>query len=261
MSLGKRSGSEGKTGELPRESIQPDEIGNEVKKSVIILDELFRLQDSDYRAFQCKLIPTVDPGAVIGVRTPDLRNLAKELRGTDTANRFLKTLPHSYFDENQLHAFLLSDMKDFAACLEAVQVFLPFIDNWATCDQLSPGVFRKNREPLLAPVRQWIGSGKTYPVRFGIGMLMQHYLDDRFDPSFPEIVASVHSEEYYVRMMIAWYFATALAKQYTAVIPFLEQYRLDPWVHNKAIQKAIESYRIRSDQKDYLRTLKQKGTR
>ena len=228
---------------------------------MLIQDELFRLQDPEYRSFQCKLIPTADPETIIGVRTPELRKLAKQLRGTDAAECFLHSLPHVFFDENQLHAFLLSDMKDYACCLDAIQAFLPFVDNWATCDQLSPAVFRKNREMLLAPVRKWIDSGKTYPVRFGIGMLMQHYLDDRFDPSFPEIVASVHSEEYYVRMMIAWYFATALAKQYTAVVPFLEQFRLDPWVHNKAIQKATESYRISSEQKEYLRTLKRKGTR
>ncbi|MBO4229057.1 MAG: DNA alkylation repair protein [Clostridia bacterium] len=228
---------------------------------MVIQDELFRLQDPKYRSFQCKLIPTADPETIIGVRTPELRKLAKQLKGTAVADCFLHSLPHVFFDENQLHAFLLSYMRDYTSCLEAVQIFLPFVDNWATCDQLSPGVFRKNRETLLAPVRKWIDSGKTYPVRFGIGMLMQHYLDDRFDPSFPEIVASVHSEEYYVRMMIAWYFATALAKQYTAIVPFLEKFRLDPWVHNKAIQKATESYRISSEQKDYLRTLKRKGTR
>ena len=169
---------------------------------------------------------------------------------------FLEALPHRYFDENQLHAFLLSELKDYGRCLEEVCRFLPYIDNWATCDQLSPKVFARHRGELIEEIRKWIRSGQTYTVRFGIGMLMQHFLDDGFDPVYPEMTVSIRSDEYYVNMMIAWYFATALAKQYEAVLPFLEEKRLAPWTHNKAIQKALESYRIKPEQKAYLRSLK-----
>jgi len=172
---------------------------------------------------------------------------------------FLEALPHFYFEENQLHAFLLSEMKDFAACLKAVERFLPYIDNWATCDQLSPKVFRKHRQELRDAVWRWIDSGQTYAVRFGIKMLMDHFLDGDFEPVYLEMTASVRSEEYYVRMMVAWYFATALAKQYDAALPYIENRRLDPWTHNKTIQKAVESYRIRPEQKEYLRGLKIKN--
>ena len=221
-----------------------------------IREELFRLRDEKYRDFQAKLIPTLDPAAMIGVRTPELRRLAKELWKRGEAEPFLAALPHGYFDENQLHAFLLSEMKDFSRCLEGVERFLPFVDNWATCDQLSPKVFRKHREELEPRIRRWIASGETYAVRFGVGMLMQHYLDEAFDPGYPALAASLRSEEYYVNMMIAWYFATALAKRYEDAIPYLEEHRLDPRTHNKAIQKALESYRITPEQKAYLRTLK-----
>ena len=218
--------------------------------------ELFRLRDEGYRAFQCRLLPTVDPETVIGVRTPELRQLAKRLLGSGEAEAFLRELPHGYFDENQLHAFILSELKDFALCLEAVDRFLPFVDNWATCDQLSPKVFRKHRQALTEPIRRWLASGETYTVRFGIGMLMEHFLDGDFDPKYPAAVAAVRSEEYYVRMMAAWYFATALAKQYGAVLPWLEERRLDPWTHNRTIRKAIESDRISPERKEYLRGLR-----
>ncbi len=221
-----------------------------------IRSELFRLQDKEYRDFQSKLIPTVDPESVIGVRTPALRRLAKQLSGEADIAAYLELLPHMYFDENQLHAFILSGMKDFAGCLAAVERFLPYVDNWATCDQMSPKVFKKHRTELLEAVRRWIASGQTYTVRFGIGMLMEHFLDEDFDPGYPELAAEIRSEEYYVRMMLAWYFATALAKQYDSVLPCIEQRRLDAWTHNKAIQKAIESCRITPEQKEYLRGLK-----
>ena len=224
-----------------------------------IRSELFRLQDKEYRAFQSKLIPTVDSKTVIGVRTPALRKLAKQLSGDADIAAYLDMLPHSYFDENQLHAFILAEMKDFQNCLAAVEGFLPYVDNWATCDQMSPKVFRRHRPELLKAIRRWIASGQTYSVRFGIGMLMQHFLDEDFDPGYPELVAGICSEEYYVRMMIAWYFATALAKQYDSVLPYIEQQRLEAWTHNKAIQKAVESYRITPEQKNYLRSLKVKG--
>ena len=173
-----------------------------------------------------------------------------------SADRFLEELPHRFFDENQLHAFILSEERDFARCLDGVNRFLPFIDNWATCDQLSPKCFKKHRSELVSPIRGWIASGETYTIRFGIGMLMAHFLDEEFDPACPELVASVRSEEYYVNMMIAWYFATALAKQYDAVLPWLESRRMDRWTHNKAIQKAIESDRLPEDRKEYLRGLR-----
>ena len=221
-----------------------------------IREELYRLQDSKYREFQIKLIPTVTPDSVIGVRTPALRKYAKELAKREEIGEFLADVPHQYFDENQLHAFIISQLKDFGRCMEYVRAFLPYVDNWATCDQLSPKVFGKNKGDLLKQIREWIGSGDTYTVRFGIGMLMQYFLDDDFDPEHPELVAQIRSEEYYVNMMKAWYFATALAKQYEAVLPFIEGRRLDDWTHRKAIQKSVESYRITQEQKQYLKTLK-----
>ncbi len=236
-----------------------------------IQKRLFELQDEKYKTFQQKLIPTVDPGCVIGVRTPALRALAKELlrdeqlAGCDggtwdggLVDAFLAELPHRYFEENQLHAFLISGMKDYDRVMTETKRFLPYVDNWATCDQMSPKVFRKHRLELLAEVRNWIASGETYTVRFGIGMLMQHFLEEDFAPEYPELVSGVRSEEYYVNMMIAWYFATALAKQYEAVLPYLEARRLEKWTHNKTIQKAVESYRITPEQKTYLKSLRWK---
>ncbi len=221
-----------------------------------IREELFRLQDPDYRDFQSRLIPTMSTDRMIGVRTPELRKFAKELGKRPDKDEFLEDLPHRYYDEDQLHAFLLSEMKDYGECLSAVERFLPFVNNWATCDQMSPWVFRKHRTELLKPIRDWLVSEQPYTVRFGVGMLMEHYLDGDFDLAYPEMVARLRSDEYYVNMMIAWYFATALAKQYDAVLPFLEEQRLDDWTHNKAIQKAIESRRITPEQKAYLRGLK-----
>ena len=223
-----------------------------------IRQELFRLQDTDYRRFQLPLIPTIDPESVIGVRTPALRKFAKELAKRSDIESFLKDLPHRYFDENQLHAFLLSGQKDFQTCVENVDTFLPYVDNWATCDQLSPKVFQKHKSELLNYILTWLKTGKTYTVRFAIGMLMQHYLEEDFDTSYPELISQIRSEEYYVNMMIAWYFATALAKQYDAVLPYLEENKLALWTHNKTIQKAVESYRITPEQKAYLKTLKWK---
>ena len=217
---------------------------------------LLSMQDEKYRAFQVKLFPTVDPQTVIGVRTPDLRGYAKKLLKEEDVSAFLSDLPHRYFDENQLHAFIISEIKDHGKCMEEVNRFLPYVDNWATCDQMSPKVFKKNRPQLLKQIRIWLKSDRTYTIRFAIGMLMEHYLDDAFDISYPEVVAVIRSDEYYVNMMIAWYFATALAKQYDEILPFIENRRLDVWTHNKAIQKAIESYRITPEQKEYLKRLK-----
>ncbi len=226
-----------------------------------IRDRLFALQDAEYGVFLRKLLPTVPPEAVVGVRTPDLRALAKELRGREDVGEFLKTLPHRYFEENQLHAFLLSLGKDFDETVRAVDAFLPYVDNWATCDQMSPKIFRKHRTELLPAIERWMASEHVYAVRFGIGMLMEHYLDGDFREEYLARVASVRSEEYYVNMMIAWYFATALAKQYDAALPYIEQRRLEPWTHNKAIRKAIESYRVPEEAKRYLRTLNVKNVR
>lgn len=220
-----------------------------------IVAELFRLQDKEYAAFQAKLIPTVQPDSIIGVRTPELRAFAKRLAKEDTS-AFLSALPHKYFDENQLHAFVISLEKDFEKCLALVEAFLPFVDNWATCDQLSPKAFKKEPERLLPYIITWLKSNRVYTVRFAIGMLMEHFLDARFEPKYADMVAAVKSEEYYINMMIAWYFATALAKQYDAILPYLEEKKLDDWTHNKAIQKSVESNRITAEQKTYLRTLK-----
>ena len=217
---------------------------------------LYELADPVYGEFQSKLIPDMDRTHFIGVRTPALRNLAKELYGTDEATEFLNDLPHTYFDENQLHAFLVSRAKPFDICIKEVDKFLPYVNNWATCDQMSPAIFKKNTDLLLPRVFSWIDSDHIYTVRFGIGMLMQHFLDDLFDNKYPEKVSRIRSDEYYINMMIAWYFATALAKQYDAVLPFLEEQKLSAWVHNKTIQKAVESYRITDEQKTYLRSLR-----
>ena len=221
-----------------------------------ILKRLYALQDTNYQIFQSKLIPTVAPEKVIGVRTPALRAYAKVLGKREAVFVLLHALPHPYFDEDQLHAFIISLGKNYDETLAAVDTFLPYVDNWATCDQLSPKVFRKHRAELLPEIKRWMASEHIYTIRFGVGMLMQHYLDEDFDPAYLEDVAALRSGEYYVNMMIAWYFATALAKRYDATLPYLEQRRLDAWTHNKAIQKAIESYRVTEERKAYLRTLK-----
>ena len=221
-----------------------------------IMRVLFSLRDEKYRDFQGPLIPTVPSGAFLGVRTPDLRRLAKEFSRRADIGDFLKDLPHDTFDETQLHAFIISEERDFDRCLAEVDAFLPYVDNWATCDQLSPKVFIKRAGDLLPHIERWLLSEKTYTVRFGIGMLMRCFLDERFDRAYLARVAAIRSEEYYINTMIAWYFATALAKQYAAAIPYLEEGRLSPFVHAKTIQKAIESYRISEDRKRHLRSLK-----
>ena len=218
--------------------------------------QLFTMADPSYKSFHCALIPTVDPDTVIGIRTPVLRKFAAEFAKTEDAAAFLRDLPHSYYEENNLHGFLLEKIKDYDTLIAELNRFLPHINNWATCDLISPKIFPKHREELLEQIRIWIRDEHTYTVRFAVGMLMKFYLDDAFDPAFPELVAKIRSEEYYINMMIAWYFATALAKQYDAILPYLENRRLDPWTHNKTIQKAIESRRITPEQKSLLRSLK-----
>ena len=220
--------------------------------------KLFALQDKAYADFQSKLLPTVQRETVIGVRTPDLRKIAKQLSRTPAAQEFLQSLPHRYFDENQLHAFILSDEKDFGTCLAELERFLPFVDNWATCDQLSPRCFKKHAAELLPHIRKWMRSTHTYTIRFGICSLMRYYLDEAFLPEYLQWVASIKSDEYYIRMMQAWYFATALSKQWDATLPYIEQHSLEKDTHNKTIQKAVESFRITDEQKALLKTIRAK---
>ena len=220
--------------------------------------QLFGLQDLQYRDFHAKLMPTMDKEKIIGVRTPALRKFAKAYGKTEDAKDFLKVLPHQYYEENNLHGLLIEQMKDYDQCLAELERFLPYIDNWATCDLLSVKIVKKHLDTFIKEVDRWIESDQPYTIRFGIGMLMRYYLDDFFRMEYLEKVAAVRSEEYYVNMMRAWYFATALAKQYDQILPFIEKGRLDVWTHNKSIQKAIESYRIAPEQKMYLRTLKVK---
>ena len=222
----------------------------------LITSMLWERADGGYRDFQSKLIPSLPKESIIGVRTPALRALAKELKGSELAASFLQELPHAYYDENQLHAILLSASKDYEECRELLERFLPYVDNWATCDILSPKVLRKQPEATLEAIQRWLGSTHSYTVRFGMEMLMSYYLDALFEPRFLAWVAADRSEEYYVRMMVAWFFATALAKQYEATLPYLEQGLLPEWTHKKTIQKACESYRITAEQKLYLRSLR-----
>ena len=224
----------------------------------MIQERLFALQDEKYREFQRSLIPGLPRENIIGIRIPAMRKLAKEFVKEPEAAVFLKQLPHTYYDENILHALLIAEIKDYDACMEAVEAFLPYIDNWAVCDMLSPKVFAKHRGELYEKIKQWTASRETYTVRFGIGMLMEHFLDKDFTPKALELAADIRSEEYYINMMTAWFFATALAKQYEAALPYIEGRRLDAWTHNKAIQKSIESRRITDGQKAYLRSLKLK---
>lgn len=214
------------------------------------------MADEQYRDFNSKLIPTVDPADIMGVRTPELRKYAKELIKREDTELFLDELPHRYYDENQLHAFIVSEIKEYAICIRRVCEFLPYVDNWATCDQMSPRVFQKHKRELLGNIRKWVDSDHTYTVRFGIGMLMRHFLDEDFSTEYPEIVIGIRSGEYYVNMMRAWYFATALAKQYDSVLPVIENRQLDPWTHNRTIQKSVESRRITSEQKTHLKSLR-----
>lgn len=221
-----------------------------------IQKKLFKMQDLGYRDFHSKLMPTIDKETIIGVRVPILRRLAKELFKNGEYMYFLNDLPHKYYEENNLHSLLIMQIKSYDECLAETERFLPYVDNWATCDTLRPKVFKKHLSQLLPEINLWINSGEVYTVRFGIEMLMCHYLDDKFKTEYADLVASVKSEEYYVNMMVAWYFATALAKQYNSILPYIEKDILPIWVHNKTIQKAVESYRITKEQKAYLKTLK-----
>lgn len=226
----------------------------EVQKKV--KQELFELQDLKYRDFHAKLIPTMEKEKIIGVRTPALRGFAKKFGKTEESKLFIKKLPHQYYEENNLHGLLIEQIKDYDECLVELKRFLPYIDNWATCDLLALRLVKKHLDVFIKEIYKFMESEHTYIIRFGISMLMKYYLEDEFKIEYPDKVADIRSEEYYVNMMRAWYFATALAKQYEQIIPFIEKKRLDVWTHNKTIQKAIESYRITDEQKTYLRTLK-----
>lgn len=217
---------------------------------------LFSMQDFEYRKFQCRLMPGVPEDSVIGIRTPQLRSLAKTLSENPCINEFLDCLPHSYYEEYNLHGYLIERIKNGEECARRIDEFLPFVNNWATCDTLKSKALAKNPSFLLEKSREWIASGKTYSVRFGIEMLMNYFLDGGFSPEYIEIVASVKSSEYYVNMMIAWYFATALAKQWDETFPYIKEQRLSEWCHNKTIQKSLESFRITDEQKKILRALK-----
>ena len=217
---------------------------------------LSALADEKYRAFQSGLVPTLAPGRILGVRMPELRALARQLKGSPEASNFMSTLPHEFYDENNLHGLLINELRDYGETLRELRRFLPFVDNWATCDLLSPKSFKKRPEGLLGEVEAWISSRETYTVRFGVGVLLGFYLDEGFEPGQLELAASACCDEYYVNMMAAWYFATALAKQREAALPWIEARRLPAWVHNKTIQKAIESRRISPEDKEYLRSLK-----
>ena len=215
--------------------------------------QLFELQDLKYRDFHSKLMPETDKETVIGIRTPVLRKFAKEFAGTSEAEAFLRQLPHRYYEENNLHMMLITGIKDYEKCMEEIQRFLPSIDNWATCDYPAPKCFARHKDQVLEEAKRWISSGETYVIRYGIGMLMRLFLDEDFSSEYLEMAAAVQSQEYYVNMMIAWYFATALAKQWDATVPYIEQHKLPDWVHRKTIQKAVESYRITPEQKEYLK--------
>lgn len=221
-----------------------------------VTERLFSLKDEEYRNFYSKLVPNLDKEKIIGVRIPLLRKFAKEFAKNQAAEDFLAELPHRYYEENNLHAFIIAEIKDYDLCLLQTKRFLPFIDNWATCDSFSPKAFAKNKDRLITEIPLWLHSKDTYTVRFGIGMLMTHFLGADFKPEYLGLVAAIKSDEYYIKMMAAWYFATALAKQYKATLPFIENGYLDVQTHNKAIQKARESFRITPEQKEYLNSLK-----
>ncbi len=221
-----------------------------------LYERLIKVKDDGYREFQAKLVPGVPPETIIGVRTPEVRTVAKEVFKSTVRDLFLNDLPHRYYEENLVHFFVISMIRDFDECVRRVDAFLPYVDCWPVSDQATPVSFRKNHQRLLPYIRKWIASEHVYTARFGIRMLMNEFLDDDFREEYPELVAGVKSDEYYLKMMVAWYFATALAKRYGETIRFFEDRRLDEWTRKKAIQKAVESYRVTDEHKDYLRSLR-----
>ena len=221
-----------------------------------IKNDLLLMQDKTYKDFHSKLMPTINPNSIIGIRVPVLRDYAKKLfkeNSIESLNPFLKNLPHEFYEENNIHAFIIEKINNFDECIFYLENFLPYIDNWATCDMLNPKIFKTNYEKLLEKIYQWINSDSVYTVRFGIGILMRFFLDEKFETKYLDLVSSINSEEYYINMMRAWFFATALAKQYDQTLPYIKNYSLDKWTHNKTIQKANESFRITKDQKEELK--------
>ena len=221
-----------------------------------IKNDLLLMQDKTYKDFHSKLMPTINPNSIIGIRVPVLRDYAKKLfkeNSIESLNSFLKNLPHEFYEENNIHAFIIEKINNFDECIFYLENFLPYIDNWATCDMLNPKIFKTNYEKLLEKIYQWINSDSVYTVRFGIGILMRFFLDEKFETKYLDLVSSINSEEYYINMMRAWFFATALAKQYDQTLPYIKNYSLDKWTHNKTIQKANESFRITKDQKEELK--------
>ena len=221
-----------------------------------IKNDLLLIQDKTYKDFHSKLMPTINSDSIIGIRVPVLRDYAKKLfkeNSIESLNPFLKNLPHEFYEENNIHAFIIEKINNFDECIFYLEDFLPYIDNWATCDMLNPKIFKNNCEKLLEKIYQWINSDSVYTVRFAIGMLMRYFLDEKFETKYLDLVASINSEEYYINMMRAWFFATALAKQYEQTFPYIKNYSLDKWTHNKTIQKAKESFRISKVQKEELK--------
>ena len=228
---------------------------SDIKKE--IEERLFSLADEKYRDFHSSLMPTIPKENIIGVRVPYVKNIAKEFGSRDDIGEFLSDLPHKYYEENNLHIFIISAIKDYETCLAEVEKFLPYIDNWATCDGSNPKALLKQPQRFYEKLKLWLKSDKTYTVRYAVDILMNRvYLEDNFSPEHLELVSSLTSEDYYVKMVVAWYFATALAKQYESTLPYIEKQKLPVWTHNKAIQKATESRRITDEQKEYLRKLK-----
>lgn len=223
-----------------------------------IQERLLEQQDIEYRAFQAKLMPGIELSSIIGVRMPIVRKLAKEFAKREDIALFLQTLPHKYYDENNVHGCILADGKDYEQTIASIDAFLPYVNNWATCDMLKPKVFAKHREQLGRDIDRWLASDAVYTKRFGIGMVMTHFLDEDFDADWMEKISDIRSQEYYINMMLAWFYATALAKQWESALPYLTEHRLSRWVHNKTIQKAIESYRISEEQKALLREIRLK---
>ncbi len=219
-------------------------------------EQLYSLKDEQYKSFQSKLIPSINPDTMIGVRTPQLKKIATAMVKEAKYQEFLKELPHAYFEENQIHGFIIAQIKDWKECVKEVNYFLPYVDNWATCDQLTPKIFKTHKEELLKEIPLWFEAKEEYTVRFGIKMMMDHFLEKDFSPKYPQIISKIQRQEYYIRMMVAWYFATALAKQYEQILPFFTEGRLEPWIHKKALQKAVESQRISPEQKEYLKVLR-----
>ena len=224
--------------------------------NMMVHERLAACGNEEYADFVSKLVPNVPKETILGVKTPDMRRIAKEIRGTGEAETFLAELPHKYYEENLVHFFLIAMIRDFDLCVQAVETFLPYVDCWPVCDQSTPKIFAKNHEKLLPLVQKWISSDHVYTARFGIRMLMNEFLGEDFKPEYLAWVAAVKGEDYYIKMMVAWYFATALAKRYDESVVYIEERRLEPWTHRKAIQKAVESFRVTEEHKEYLKTLR-----